>query len=63
MGKTIIIQSCCECVHCKKEQDYGEDSWELLYKFTCKKNDKIITRYHDWYSKSKSPSIPDWCPL
>jgi hypothetical protein len=66
MSKTavdiIIVKSCNECRHCKRERAYTADSFEYVEKFTCSntRKPKVILNYVDWH---EIVQIPKWCPL
>ena len=56
----IKITDCSECGDCQISQDYTSDSFERCEKWLCKKDNKYIVRYKDWYEKK--PTVPVWCP-
>jgi len=56
----IKISNCKECNECQISRDYTSDSFEYCEKWYCKKKDKYIIRYKDWYGKN--PLMPKWCP-
>lgn len=60
MKITIDIKSCQECPHFHSETISTGDSWDRPEKWTCKKANKVIDGYHDWYDKTP---IPEWCPI
>lgn len=61
MAKIVIdIKSCKECPHFQSEIVRTSDSFERPEKWTCKKSNKVISNWVDWYDKVE---IPKWCPV
>ena len=54
----IEIENCSECPHCKTERIYTGDSFDMLFKWTCLKANKVINGCVDTWDKIE---IPDWC--
>jgi hypothetical protein len=56
----IKIKNCRECPFWTEERVYTSDSFEMLFKWICKKShNRIISRYVDTWDKVE---IPEWCP-
>lgn len=55
----IEINNCGECPHFESERIYTSDSFDMLFKWTCTKADRVISGCVDTWDKVK---IPDWCP-
>lgn len=55
----IEIKDCSECPFHTSERVYTSDSFEMIFKWTCTKANRIIAGYVDTWDKVK---IPEWCP-
>jgi hypothetical protein len=56
----INIKNCSECPFWESERVYTADSFEMVFKWICKKSHgRIISGYVDTWDKV---AIPDWCP-
>jgi len=56
----VDIKNCSECPHFKEERVYTSDSFEMPFKWMCKKADnRVISGFVEWNDKIK---IPEWCP-
>ncbi|UZS00289.1 hypothetical protein [Chondrinema litorale] len=58
---TQKITKCKECPFCKIDIS-SSDGFSQEYSLTCKKSDKAITRYTEWYEVDKVVP-PEWCEL
>ncbi len=61
MDRVIVLQSCKDCPFVRVDRDYTEDSFEMVFKWTCTKLKADVRRYVEW--KDHSNFIPDACPL
>lgn len=59
--KIIKIETCKDCKHLQETRDYSPDSFEMLFRWDCKKEKKNIRRYIEVFD-GKIP-IPNWCSL
>lgn len=57
----LEIQDCTECPHFHSERHYTSDSFEVVFKQTCLKENKHI--YYKDACGDKQPPIPEWCPV
>jgi hypothetical protein len=57
---TIEVKSCQQCPHFKSENVPTRDSFDRPEKWTCTKQNQVISGYVDWYDKVP---IPTWCPI
>lgn len=56
----IDIKDCSQCTHFESERVYTADSFEMPFKWMCKKADnRVISSFVEWHDKI---AIPDWCP-
>lgn len=55
----IKIKDCSECPFWKSERVYTADSFEMPFKWTCKKAKRQIAGFVEWHDKTP---IPEWCP-
>ena len=59
MGR-IKIRGCGECSFMKSERVYTADSWEMVYRWECKAEDRVIREYVETFDRVV---VPVWCPL
>lgn len=55
----IDIKDCSECPFWESERVYTADSFEMPYKWTCKKANRQIAGFVEWHDEI---AIPEWCP-
>ena len=56
----IVIRDCSECVDMDSRRVYTADSFENVFSWICKKENKTIKKYLE--GNYINPPIPDWCP-
>jgi len=62
MAKLLLEVNGCEtCPMVSKDRQYTADSFEMVFKYTCTKNKKVIREYVDWNEEVED--VPKWCPL
>jgi hypothetical protein len=59
MKIAIDIKDCSECPFWESERVYTGDSFDMAFKWTCKKANKQIAGFVETFDKVK---IPEWCP-
>jgi hypothetical protein len=55
----IKIKDCSECPFWESERVYTADSFEMPFKWTCKKAKRQIAGFVEAFDKTP---IPEWCP-
>ena len=62
MTKIVVdIKNCSECPFWDSERVYTADSFEMPFKWMCKKSHKrVISGFVEWHDKVP---VPEWCPL
>ena len=59
MKIVIEIDKCSECPFWDSERVYTGDSFEMGFKWTCKKAKRQIACFVETFDKTP---IPEWCP-
>lgn len=55
----IEIKSCADCPFVDIKRVYTSDNFERPDKWTCTKNNTVISGFVEWHDKIP---VPDWCP-
>ena len=56
----LTIKDCTQCPFFFNQRVHTADSFEIVHRYTCGKELKIIKGYVEWNDKVE---IPDWCPI
>jgi hypothetical protein len=59
MKIAMEITDCEQCPFHKSDRVYTGDSWDMVFKITCTKENKTVRSYKEWNDPN---FIPSWCP-